>query len=168
MAKQLGWPAQLLLPARLGHRSWASLCFSLFLSLRLSVSLSLTGWVTGPGPWSLRGVTLSLPSGMGGAAAIHIPPGSVGCQVDRVTVHSWGPHLGAGVGIGFVKAPTAAKDRERQRETEGDREAPLKPTSGRWLGASDGGAAEQRRVRLAQPNNAPVARHWSVTGAYSV
>jgi hypothetical protein len=116
------------------------------------------GWVTGPGPWQLRGMTLLLPSGMGGASAIHIPPGSLGCLVDSVTVHSWGPHLGAGVGIGFVKAP--ADDGAVGTDVSGRRP--------RRLNGRHKTAAGTQRLRVEQPNNAPVARHWSVTGSIFV
>jgi alpha-N-acetylglucosaminidase len=104
------------------------------------------GFVTGPGPWQVRGLTLSLPSGMGGAAAIHIPPGSVGCRVDRVLVNSSAPPgliLGAGIGVGLVKKPST-------------------PNPGSSLRRS---AMAAKRLGVAQPNNSPVARHWSVTNS---
>lgn len=66
------------------------------------------GFVSGPGPWVLRDLALLFPMGMGGAAAVHIAPGSVGCTVERVLVNASAPGpnatFGAGVGALIIDA----------------------------------------------------------------
>ena len=125
------------------------------------------GWITGPSMWQLSTITLSFPGGMRGAAAIHIPPGSVGCRVNSVTVLMSAPAgtiIGAGVGIGYAKQPQAALHR-----TSGDTDRPRRHSRGRGnrrtngVAHADAHADAASKEPLDQPNNEPVARHWSIT-----
>ena len=110
------------------------------------------GWVTGKERWQLRNIALTFPVGMAGVAAVHLPAGSVGCLVDNITVHAHAPAgavLGAGIGFGFVKQGPATT-RRRLRSSA--------------AGSSSGIPA----LKQSQPNNSPVARHWSVTNSVFV
>jgi hypothetical protein len=131
-------------------------------------SASFQGWITGIGPWQLRNISLSFVNGMGGIAAVHIPAGSVGCRIDRVSVNAAGPNgtvLGAGVGIGFVKqqprslspeqmVPAARANRGSDKTGTLTQHSSQLPTHSQRFGAG-----------LDQPNNSPIARFWSVTNS---
>ena len=107
---------------------------------------SFDGFVSGPGPWAVRDLALVFPTGMGGAAAVHFAPGSVGCTIERLLVNASAPgpnaSFGAGVGIGFYKHGPA----------------------GGAAGSGGGRAAHRRAAFLGatQPNNSPVPTHWAV------
>ena len=110
---------------------------------------SFDGFVSGPGPWAARDLALVFPSGMGGAAAVHFAPGSVGCTIDRLFVNASAPGLndtfGAGVGIGFYKhGPGAAGGTAAHRQRHTRR------------------AAAAVLPGEVQPNDSPIPTHWAV------